>query len=293
MYTCERCGRAFEKGFDKNNRFCSKHCFYSHPLTEEQKNACSKRALQSERVSYAKKKRDETIKWLNETECVCQKCGKTFKGDYRKFNNLKKKDLHLPYYCSSSCAHSRVHDNAYKEALSKTMKECYGGAAKLSHTNQKTDAMLQSEELSKATIENGKLIKANCLFCNKEFVSYKYRHKKYCSIECWRKSSGGYREGSVKNHVHGWYEGYYYDSSWELAWLKWAIENKVNFERNTKGFDYVFNGETHKYFPDFYLKDEDAYLEIKGIEDERWEAKKKAFPHKLIVLNKQSIQKYL
>ena len=142
----------------------------------------------------------------------------------------------------------------------------------------------------KATLENGKLLKSVCPVCKKEFIFYKNKPKKFCSKQCWNKVSGGYREGSVKNYIHGVYNGYYYDSSWELIWLKWAFKNNLLFKRNTEGFPYIYKGEEHKYYPDFYLLKEDTYVEIKGIVDDLWEAKKAAFPYKLKVLTKAEIK---
>ena len=64
----------------------------------------------------------------------------------------------------------------------------------------------------------------------------------------------------------------------------------IKFERNKKGFPYIYKGENHLYYPDFYLPDTDEYVEIKGIEDDLWEAKKIAFPNKLIVYTKSEIK---
>ena len=56
-------------------------------------------------------------------------------------------------------------------------------------------------------------------------------------------------------------------------------------------FEYVWDGSTHRYFPDFKLPDKNVYIEVKGFERERDREKWKAFPHKLIVIRKADIKK--
>ena len=133
-------------------------------------------------------------------------------------------------------------------------------------------------------------ISKTCPVCGKLFETTENRNKKYCSNDCWKKVSGGFREGSVKNYKHGYVEDYYYDSSWEEIWLKWALLKGIHFERNKQGFPYIFKGKQHHYYPDFYLPDSDEYIEIKGFQDEQWQAKREAFPHKLTVYTQAEIQ---
>lgn len=104
------------------------------------------------------------------------------------------------------------------------------------------------------------------------------------------KNCGGYRKGSGRGKS-GWYKNYYCDSSWELAFVIYNLENNIKFERNTKKFSYIFNRKKHDYMPDFIINNE--YIEIKGYITEQWKAKKEQFPHKLKTLYQKDIQKYL
>lgn len=81
----------------------------------------------------------------------------------------------------------------------------------------------------------------------------------------------------------GWYKNIWCDSSWELAYILFAEDHYINFERNRKSFEYIWDGYTHHYTPDFYLPDINSYLEIKGQYDEKVEAKVKQFPENLII----------
>ena len=93
----------------------------------------------------------------------------------------------------------------------------------------------------------------------------------------------------------GYYKGYYCQSSWELAYVIYQLEHNINFKRNTKGFSYKLDGIQRSYFPDFYLIDEDTYVEIKGYYDNKTQEKERQFPQdkKLQILKKAEMQPIL
>lgn len=101
---------------------------------------------------------------------------------------------------------------------------------------------------------------------------------------------GGITNGGGRGHS-GWYKGYWCDSSWELAWVVYNLEHGIKFERNTKGFEYVFENKKRKYYPDFKINDE--FIEIKGYLDKLSEEKIKQFKGKLSVLYKKDLQQIL
>jgi predicted RNA-binding Zn-ribbon protein involved in translation (DUF1610 family) len=82
---------------------------------------------------------------------------------------------------------------------------------------------------------------------------------------------------------HGWYKGYWCDSSWELAWIIYCLDHQLSFTRNKQGFLYEINGKTRRYYPDFQLSD-GSYVEIKGYLSPEFEKKKESFPHELKIL---------
>lgn len=202
---------------------------------------------------------------------VCETCGQNFQEDYRIDKYQRKKPLR---FCSNKCAHSRKWSLEDKEKRSIAAK-----------TSSKVKASLERNRGPKV-----KRIQKICPGCGVTFEHLPGNVRKFCSQKCYNKISGGLKEGSVKNYVHGVYEGYHYDSSWELKWIQWALTAGLKFKRNKIGFEYEFLGKKHKYYPDFYLIDLDEYVEIKGIQDELWEAKRQAFPLKLKVLGKKEIE---
>lgn len=86
---------------------------------------------------------------------------------------------------------------------------------------------------------------------------------------------GGYKKGCGRGKK-GWYKGYWCDSSWELAFVIYNLENGIKFERNRQGFEYEYNGKIHKYYPDFILED-GSYVEIKGYKSKLDEIKINSF----------------
>ena len=105
------------------------------------------------------------------------------------------------------------------------------------------------------------------------------------------KKYGGLRKGGGRGK-HGWYKGIWCDSSWELAWVIYHIDHNINFKRNIQGFEYRFNNENHKYYPDFIL-DAEEYIEIKGYLTEQVKEKIKQFPYKLKVITQDNMNLYL
>jgi hypothetical protein len=69
-----------------------------------------------------------------------------------------------------------------------------------------------------------------------------------------------------RGHESGKIEGFSYRSSYELYFIKFCLENKINIEsaeNSKRRIRYDFEGRSHWYYPDFYLVDFDLLVEIK------------------------------
>lgn len=86
---------------------------------------------------------------------------------------------------------------------------------------------------------------------------------------------GGYKQGSGRGKK-GWYKGFFCDSSWELAYVIYCLENNISIQRNTEKRTYFFKGKTRGYIPDFIVNSD--LVEIKGYNSDEWEAKHAANP---------------
>lgn len=82
----------------------------------------------------------------------------------------------------------------------------------------------------------------------------------------------------------GYYKGIWCDSSWELAWVYFHLEQGTPFVRNRDKFKYIYDGKERNYVPDFKVFD--TWTEIKAFSNTKWECKYRDFPDKdkLIVL---------
>jgi len=105
-----------------------------------------------------------------------------------------------------------------------------------------------------------------------------------------QKHSGSYSANNVcGRNKNIEYSGSLLNSTWEYKFVSWCDKNKIECERNEKGFTYEWSG-SRTYYPDFYLPGKDIYVEIKGYERERDRCKWKVFPNELIVLKKNEIK---
>lgn len=76
------------------------------------------------------------------------------------------------------------------------------------------------------------------------------------------KKCGGYRHGSGIGK-HGYYKGYWCDSTYELVFIIYCLDHQIKFERCPYVYEYVYENKKHKYHPDFLMGD-DSLVEIKG-----------------------------
>jgi len=84
-------------------------------------------------------------------------------------------------------------------------------------------------------------------------------------------------------------DGIKLQGQWEVDFYSWAKEAGLNPQRPTESFSYVWNGN-RTYFPDFYIKSLDMYVEVKGYETDRDRAKWLQFPKKLRIIKEAEIK---
>ena len=84
-------------------------------------------------------------------------------------------------------------------------------------------------------------------------------------------------------------DGIKLQGQWEVDFYNWAKEKGLNPTRPSQGFKYQWNGE-RTYYPDFYIASLDLYVEVKGYETDRDNAKWLQFPEKLRIIKKEEIK---
>lgn len=143
-----------------------------------------------------------------------------------------------------------------------------------------------------------------CVICNGVIAN---KIRRTCSDPCKSKSlsvaakktvAKGKLGGNKNNRAYGWYESsiagkVWLDSTWEASLAKELDTLGIIWGR-PPSIDYVLNGKSKKYFPDFYLKDYDVYLDPKNpylqIKDaEKFKAVSEQNNVRLIMLSKDQL----
>lgn len=191
-------------------------------------------------------------------------------------------------YCGKVCINANSHRNHERCCPSNPSRNYKNGMTGKTNWN-KGLTLATSESIRKGRDTFKRHLKEGVIQ-----PSFKGRSHSDETRKKWKQNPnmGGRRRGSGRGKK-GRYLGYYCDSTWELAWLIKTIDEGKHPERNTKGFEYEWNGTFHKYFPDFILGNE--YIEIKGQKGPQWEAKlrfwNKSLP--LRVIDRTEIRPYL
>lgn len=80
------------------------------------------------------------------------------------------------------------------------------------------------------------------------------------------------------------------DGTWEYKYAMYLDTLGVQWRRNTRRFDYWYAGKLRKYIPDFYIVDDDRYIEIKRYTTDKDLAKWNQFPYTLAVVGKRELK---
>ena len=286
-------------------KYCNKEI-----IVEKQQSFASHVAACNPDKRESIRKRIETLKKLNPINTYylnCIKCQKEYDLEIKKLTYEKGKYRKT---CSSKCSNGKNWTEEHRQKLSAIAKKSENvikanGSRKGIKKNSPKDFLIR-EEISKKVIAKNKNLDFDlcnmrrrfidgytfyvdkCNYCNEEIIHINPTIRKYHS-DCWKKCSGGYKEGSVKNFKSGTYKGYYCDSSWELAFIIYNLEHGIKFIRNTEGFPYVYGGNSHNYHPDYILED-GSYVEIKNYKSDLTDAKLENFPHKIKIMYKEDLE---
>lgn len=92
------------------------------------------------------------------------------------------------------------------------------------------------------------------------------------------------------NSKKGYFNNIFCDSTWELAFVVFHIENNLNIKRCSLRLKYFFDNNEHIYIPDF--ETDEGIIEIKGRKNKKALEKEKQFPN-IKVIDKDGIKPYL
>lgn len=268
MYTCDFCGKEFETNFSfaAHIGHCNKKpkCL----MTYDEYSAASKKG----KLTYIKNHPEIYVK--KPRTLICNRCGREYilnltDNEYNRGKYMK--------YCSLECRNTRTFSEETKRKISDSLK-------KWNSTN--------SKENKKKKVN---LKKYKCKVCGKEFTSKEERDCSgllYCSKKCKHEflsaNTGGYRKGSG-NGKHGYYKGIKCDSTYELAYLIYCIDNGISIKRYDGYFVYEYKNKKHKYFPDFEVNG--TIIEIKGYHTDVVDVKEKSVNLPIKILYRKDLDK--
>ena len=298
MFKCKYCEKEFEKIQSLSAHY--RHCKLNPNFNEDKYNKLNKEISKKSHHTLSINKKNNSKNIRKERKLICKRCGKEY------ILNLTDKEFENGKYskfCSRSCANSRQHLEETKNKISKGIKSSkifnknnlYSIYKKLKY---KIDNNLyKNPYLIKCEINNDHIIHYyKCSICGKIFNSDEKRNcnsEKYCSLECRHKSlsktRGGYRIGSGYSK-HGSYKGIRCDSTWELAFLIYHLDNNLYIERCKEKRIYFWKNNNHIYYPDFITNE--GIIEIKGYITEQSLEKSKQNPD-IIIISKNDMKKYL
>lgn len=170
-------------------------------------------------------------------------------GDKNYTNKEKMKETNLKLY-GSECVLS---NKEIQEKIKTTCKERYGEESyiKTTEMREKSIQTMKDKYNVEYTAQSKELrnkMEQSCL------VNYGVKYP-YQNYEIYNKS----QFKKIK------YDNITFDSKWELYYYKYLKESQINFIYHPKmNLWYEFNGKKHKYYPDFYLIDEQKIVEIKS-----------------------------
>ncbi len=224
---------------------------------------------------------------------VCERCGKDHDGSYGSGR-----------FCSQHCAHVYASKHVKTENIKLGMKKSSKKRIiKCSRCGKDIEVRgsisnLLCEECKTIHVINpsgkclicGKIVPTNRKTCCKE-------HAKILIGQTISKNTkgtgkvGGFRERS-SNGKRGWYKGIYCASTYELAFVIYCLDHNISIRRNKKYYWYEYEGQRHKYYPD-WIVNEDHIVETKNFITELVKVKAAAVDDMPIeILDTEKMQPY-
>lgn len=272
----------------KNGKYCCSECFNKCPQIRQKNSKSIKKCHEQGKILTRStiSKLKQNIPW-NKGKILkpktyhpgkCEVCGKDHDGTYGSGR-----------FCSQSCANKigiNIRKNKHKsDTISKILYDKNPKLCKICG-----NPIDYHHRFSRLTCSDA----CNKILCKISANSENTKNKiKQSYIEHGTKP-GGYRKGSGKGK-HGWYKGFWCDSSWELAFTIYNIDHNIKFQRYKGYFEYEYKGEKYKYYPDYIMSD-GSLVEIKGRHDvEQWKIKLECIPSTIVlrVITWKEIQVYL
>lgn len=290
QHYCIYCNKPARYQFKNGNWCCQKFASRCPVIKEKYKEKALNKWKQVKEAGYNQLNNPLVIK-QEITENKCAYC-----GQYAQYKLKNGKWCCKPY--STQCPSNRKKNSQMiKSMYSQDGMIFNGKARKDQYTQQSRRKQGWNRGLTKYTDQRIKQ--------QGQKLSQKYKKGQLKPSQLGKRHTKQQKDKIVYGMIHfspgknkkgfkkGWYKGYWCDSSWQLAFVMYNLDNNIKFSRNIKGFDYQYNGKIRRFYPDFILNNE--YIQIKGYYCDMVQAKINSFPKDLVlkILVKKDMKIYL
>ena len=160
---------------------------------------------------------------------------------------------------------------------------CKGNTAKFSWSKGLT------KYTDERVLKNSENVKAYYKEHNGTFKGRKHTEESKRKISMKMKGNHHNNPSKTGRGKKGIYKGFYCASTYELAFIIYCLDNKINIQKCPYYYNYEYKGENHRYYPDFII--DGVIYEIKGYWTELVDIKTKSVNDRLIkVLYKKDMQ---
>ena len=185
----------------------------------------------------------------------CLSCNKEYKVASSKAEKSK--------YCCITCRNRGINDTKKIPRVKSKCQKCNSFFLEKISENKS----FCSQECYYSSIKKERIIN-NCPVCKKDYETFKDNSTKFCSQTCrnYAQSSGiqsiprtkraGYRRDLPEN--------FFFKSALEADFARYCNWTNKKWIYEHKTFQFEMNGYIRSYTPDFYLPDEDKYIETKA-----------------------------
>lgn len=266
-FKCEMCGKYEESVWnilnnriDLYNKICCKKCSYIY-------STCIRESISEDLIQYyfnnlpvpfdkyIKNKENNSNKLY--IKIKCEQCNQEKYVKWGKFKNRK--------YCNDI----QICNDCVKKYTSNLEQVKINNSKAQTICQNREDVKIKQSIASKNRSEDYKIKWKNSIdkFYNSDEGKKCKEKKSILSKNLWANNENfKYRCTNVKT-LHGKIYGIRFDSSWELSFILYCVNNDIKINRCNINIPYKYDGKDKIYIPDFII-DNKYIIEIKGKLDE-------------------------